>query len=85
MYVEIYVYCTVTFVTLVENFYVKTSFRMTVKRPCDISVKTRHDTSRRATLPTKAPFGPPSSYPGRHPICVVYSSFARYYQVFGTR
>ena len=28
-YVEIYVYCAVTFVALVENFYVKTSFRMT--------------------------------------------------------
>ena len=54
VYVEIYVYCTVTFVTLVEIFYVKTSFRMTLKRPCAISVKTRHDASRRATLPTKA-------------------------------
>ena len=28
---------------------------------------------------TWAPFGAPSSYPGRHPMCVVYSSFARYY------
>ena len=36
---------------LLENFYVKTSFHMTLKRPCDISVKTRHDASRQATLP----------------------------------
>ena len=43
MCVEIYVYCTVMFVTLVENCYAKTSFRMTLKRPCDISIKTLHD------------------------------------------
>ena len=28
---------------------------------------------------TWAPFGPPSSYPGLNPMCVVYSTFARYY------
>ena len=53
MHVEIYVYCTETFVTLVEKNYVKTSFPMTLKRPCGISVKTHHDASRRAALPTK--------------------------------
>ena len=31
--------------TLVEFFYVKSSFCMILKRPCEITVKTRHDAS----------------------------------------